>query len=230
MGSNNSKQANLSDVKAAVKELDRERKRLRHVSKSFEAQANYIEQLEELTSCLEKSLVAYPDADFQLTLIKGLHEKHKKAFTGAMKKWKGDEHAFYDNPNDLLEGDNEKSKYKRASFKEKVARRASNIFNSHNKSKEERHTKLEKRKMEQKKRLEKKLQARLEEQRQLELRGQQPSKSLKDAVKMLTKQLLVFGKISSQITPESKEDDSRWHENSIFDASYSVYESLQFFE
>ena len=200
MGNTSSASTVPADMKAAVKQLDHERKRLLHVSKSLHAQEEYINQLEDLTMCLEKSLSAYPDADFQLTLIRGLHEKHKKAFTNTLNKWQAETHAFEENPDEFL-AENNPNKYKRASFKEKVARRASNIFKSHSKTKQEVHNKLAKRQLEQKKRLEKKLQKRLEEQRRLELNGEKPSKSLKQAVNMLMKQILVFNAKPSQIVP-----------------------------
>jgi hypothetical protein len=194
-----------SDIAAAVKQLDYERKRLKHVSNSLSAQREYIEKLEDIYMCLEKSLSAYPEADFQVTLIRGLHEKYLKTFNLDMAKWKGDTHAFVENSDAFLESEiDANAKYKRASFKEKVARRASDIFKSHSKSKDQVQNRVEERRLEQRKRLEAKLNARLAEQRKMELRGETPTKSFKQAVHMLTKQILVFGRTTTtRVAPGS---------------------------
>ena len=183
---------------AAVKELDKERKRLLHVSMSHMAQKNYIEQLEDIYLCVEKSLSAYPESDYQTTLIRGLHEKHQKTYQVQLKKWQGEEHAFHQNPNDSIAEDPQ-AKYKRKSFAEKVKKRASTIFRNNSKTKNQALERAEERRIDQRSRLEARLQARIDEQRKLELRGEKPTKTLKDAVKMLTKQILVFGKRTSQV-------------------------------
>ena len=78
MGQSNSTTSSPSDMNAAVQQIDYERKRLKHVSQSLIISTEYIEKLEAHYSCLEKSLAAYPDSDYQLQLIRGLHEKHSK--------------------------------------------------------------------------------------------------------------------------------------------------------
>ena len=119
-----------------------------------------------------------------------------------MNKWKADTHAFQENQEEYFEGEiKQKDKYKRASFKERVARRASDIFKSHSKSKDQVHNKLEERRLEQRARLEEKLKARIAQQRKMELKGEKPTKSFKQAVHMLTKQILVFRTTAKQIAP-----------------------------
>ena len=56
MGNTSSASTGPADMKAAVKQLDHERKRLLHVSKSLHAQEEYINQLEDLTKNLRECL------------------------------------------------------------------------------------------------------------------------------------------------------------------------------
>ena len=146
-----------TDFKAAMRSLDAERKRAKILSAALKMQHDYVAQLEDAALCLEKTLSAFPDGDFQLTLVAGLRKKQRMEFDAKMSKLGVDQHMFHDDPTGQHEA-SEKA-HRRPSFLESARKRASAIFNSHAKGKEQLHQRASDRAREQRERLERRLQA-----------------------------------------------------------------------
>lgn len=203
-----------ADFKTALKSIDIERKRVELLSNAILLQREYISQLEDAAMCLEKTLSAWPESDFQLLLISGLRKKQRKKFDTRMRKNKIEENLFHADPT----GQNQVTAHKRASFAERARKRASALFNQHSEGKEAILGRAEERAAKQRERLERRLQARLDEARKMELKGKSPTPVLKQAVIKLTKQILAFKSYNKDHVFEKKIEHKAGEKSSIIES------------